>query len=460
MKKSKRVLVIVITLIIAAASIFFLTAQQVPHAALAAQAPGLRGQKFTVATWWNNYDVNTYKPRNDGEQKELDYRKKLLSENGFDFSSVELTNFDNYLQVVSINLTSRNKQYQIYELAADMAIALQKQGLLYPVSDSKAVNFSNRNESAYERPMYNSLVERMMTFGGKQFGWKYGHPNNSWQTAMVFFNADHLRQAGLSAEYIYNLQKNNTWTWDALYDLCKKLSRDTDGDGKPDIYALHCDDPREFIRALVYSNGGDFVTFNNKGKAQNAANNAAVTDALNFYNKLINENLIMTSPFSEWEAEWNLFKDQKISMVFQPEWRKGNSADFKFVYGIALPPKGPRSRHYRIDALDSVFVIPAYYSPSEVDAILKAAELWNTPVDNDWLASHYWSAKNPRDVTETVVMSRDPQYLVVRNHAIIPGYPFEDFVNEFRNSLGKANPAQLIKTWTTKFNIAINNFNK
>jgi len=421
------------------------------------KGPSLKGADITISSWWSTYNVNTYEPRNEGEEKDLEWRRKILAENGFNMQVVELADWDNYLPLVASNIMAGNKTYGIYEVAAPMAITLFKQGLLYPVGDSKAVNFKTREAVAGVTPMYNGLVEDFMSFGGKQYGWQYGLPNNSWGQAMLFFNAKHLTDVGLSAEYIYDLQKNNNWTWDTFLDLCRKLTRDTDGDGITDIYALPIDDAREFVKGLIFGNGGNLVSFDNQGRAQNVANTPAVLEAMAFFNQLITEGLVMTWPSYDWGQNWTAFQDEKVAMTFDPEWRKGQAA---FEGGYVLPPRGPRSSQLRMDAMDNVYVIPNIFTPAEADVLLKAAELWFTPQDTDWLGGHYWASSNLRDVTETVMMSRDARYLTPRNFFLIPGYPFDDFVNDFRNGLGNANPAQTIEQWAPRFNSAIDDFNR
>jgi len=167
----------------------------------------------------------------------------------------------------------------------------------------------------------------------------------------------------------------------------------------------------------------------------------------------------MTTPEYDWGQNWTAFEDGRIAMTFDPEWRKGQM-NTNFEAGYVLPPRGPRQNQLRMDAMDNVYVIPNIFTAAEVDSILKAAEMWNTPTDTDWLQGHFWASRNLRDVTETVVMSRDARYLTLRDFALIPGYPFSEFIEEFRNGFGSANPAQLIESWTPRFNAAIADFNR
>jgi len=423
----------------------------------------LKGANIVISSWWSTYNVATAEPRSEGEEQELAMRIALLKNQAFNFEVKELTDWDNYLPLVASTIMSGSKDFSIYEVAPNQAITLYKQGLLYPVSESKAVNFKNRTPVAYgdtgATPMYNGLVESFMTFGGKTYGWQYGLPNNSWGQAMLFFNTKHLTDIGLSPDYIYDLQKSNNWTWDTFLDLCRKLTRDTNNDGITDIYALPCDDAREVLRGLIYGNGANFVTFDANGKAVNATNSPAFVEALQFYNQLIQEGLVLTMPTYDWGWNWTAFYDQRVAMTFDPEWRKGQAQD-QFDGGYVLPPRGPRSATLRMDASDNVYTIPAFFTPAEVDVILKAAELWFTPVDTDWLGGHYWASRNLRDVTETVVMSRDSNNLTVRDFFLVPGFPFDDFIGDFRNGLGSANPSQVIESWTPRFQAAIDDFNR
>jgi len=416
----------------------------------------LKGADIKVGSWWQTYNVNTYEPRNEGEERDLEWRRKIMADNGFNMEIVEVGDWDAYLPIVASNIMSGNKTYSMYHLAPTHLMPLYKQGLLAPVNQGR-VSLKAREAIAGVTPMYNSLVEEFMTFDGKQYAWGTGRTNDGWGQSMLFFNSKHLTDVGLSPEYIYDLQKNNNWTWDTFLDLCRKLTRDTDGDGITDIYALPCDDPREFIGGLIFGNGGNFVTFDSQGRAQNVVNSAAVLEALEFYNQLINEGLVMTQPSYDWGWNWSAFQDEKVAMTFDPEWRKGQAS---FEGGYVLPPRGPRSSQLRLGVTVGGVGIPAIFSPEEVDIILKASQLWDTPTDTDWLGGHYWASSNLRDVTETVVMSRDDRFHTFEGFQLVPGYPFGEFIGDFRDGLGSKNPAQLVEQWMPSMNSAIEDFNR
>ena len=419
----------------------------------------LKGAQITIASWWQDYDTSTYDARSESEEKELDWRIKAEKEHGFKVVVEQISDFDNYFTLMVNNIMSGNKKFSIYQTEPSFVLTAQKQGLLYPVSRSKAVDFKNREIIPMVKHAYNGLVDNYMTIGGDTYGWTYGLPNDTWMQAFLFFNPRFLVEAGLSAEHLYDLQKANNWTWDTFLDVCRRLTRDTNNDGITDIYALPIDDARQFLTGLIFGNGGDFVTMDAQGKAVNAVNSPAVIEAINFFNQLITEGLVWTTPTYDWGQNWTAFVDQRVAMTFDPEWRKGQVDGLEI--GYVLPPRGPRSSTLRLGALDGAWVIPAFFSPEEVDVILKASEIWNAPAEADWLQAHYWASANLRDVTDSVAMSRDVRFITPAYERIVAGYPFDDFIAEIRGEgLGNVNASRMIESYMPSFQSAVDDFNR
>ncbi|MDR2596261.1 MAG: hypothetical protein LBC76_02960, partial [Treponema sp.] len=46
------------------------------------KGPKLKGANVIIESWSNAYNVITYEPISDGEEKELEWRKKFLADNG------------------------------------------------------------------------------------------------------------------------------------------------------------------------------------------------------------------------------------------------------------------------------------------------------------------------------------------------------------------------------------------
>lgn len=104
-------------------------------------------------------------------------------------------------------------------------------------------------------------------FGGKQ----YALPYESVPTLM-FVNKTLLKKEGIQIP-------DNHWTWEDFYKICKKVTKDTNGDGKIDQFGVY---NYEWENA-VYSNGGKL--FNKAGTECNLTSEA-VENAILFTKKI------------------------------------------------------------------------------------------------------------------------------------------------------------------------------
>jgi len=80
----------------------------------------------------------------------------------------------------------------------------------------------------------------------------YGLPRG-WTTFVLYYNKDMFREAKVPFPH-------DGWTWDEFLDACKKITKDTDGDGRIDRFG--CDAPTQVdgIAYWVWQNGGRLFT--------------------------------------------------------------------------------------------------------------------------------------------------------------------------------------------------------
>jgi len=412
-----------------------------------------------LASWDNAYDVNTYEPRNEGEELTLEYRKKLLADTNMLIRIDELAGWDDYFQIVTSNIMSGDKTYSMYCLSAEWAMTLYKQGLLYPISDS-SVKFNNRVPVAGEKTAYNKMMEDLFTFGGKQYAVSLGIGGDSWQGNFLFWNKRLFTEAGLNPDLLYDLQRDGTWTWDAFRNLARQLTRDVNNDGIIDVYGLPCDDAREVMNAFVYGNNANYVTIDAQGRFQNAINRPEFVEALQFYLTLMNEGVFKVRPEgAAWDWDFTEFFDGHVAMLIAPEWRKGQLPEMKDDYGCVLPPKGPRATDYRMSLTEQVWVVPNIFTPEEVDVILDAFDRWNVPMDTDWKQGHYWAFRDRRAVDESVALTKDSRYVTYRNFALVPGYPLGQMLMESR-FWESGTASQIVESWTPNINAILAEMNR
>jgi multiple sugar transport system substrate-binding protein len=179
---------------------------------------------------------------------------------------------------------------------------------------------------------YDELVE-LGTVDGKLYGFPWlGH------TIQLVYNKDLFEEAGI---------KEAPKTWDELYETAKKLTKDTDGDGKIDQYGLGLvgkqhHDITWLVNMFVNQSGADIVV-EEDGEYQVGLNSPEGKRALEFYKKLVDEVAPPDTANKDGGAVMADFRNEVVAMEFQGPWgitdiwQNGNP----FEVGAALAPEGP-----------------------------------------------------------------------------------------------------------------------
>jgi multiple sugar transport system substrate-binding protein len=93
---------------------------------------------------------------------------------------------------------------------------------------------------------------------GKIMGRQFFFPWSS-DPGLLMYNASYLQEAGLVLPE--KLAKSNQWTWDSFLNYAKRLTRDVNGDGKPEVYGYstwNWNWPPNWLSWMA-SNGGELV---------------------------------------------------------------------------------------------------------------------------------------------------------------------------------------------------------
>lgn len=220
----------------------------------------------------------------------------------------------------------------------------------------------------------------MGTFNGK---W-YAIPFTPNETGVgIWYNRALLRAANVPD--LWDYVNKGTWNFDTFRAVCKKLTRDTNGDGKPDIWAFTSEDP---WLAFVNANGGSLLTTNDKGEPKITLDSSAALEALQFVSNLMlvdntvpdgaELGAITNSPF-------NAMTTGKVAM-FPYHARYGAvlekygipAADIGWVY----LPKGPSAKEYSTSSttVSPMLVIPRHVSGAKelVAAVQDMCAYWDT----------------------------------------------------------------------------------
>jgi maltose-binding protein MalE len=418
----------------------------------------LMAQNIVIGNWWGDYDVNTYRPRNENETKLLEWRKRIQSEYGFTISERNIASWNEMPRLAHTSITSGNPAATVFVLQPDWAMTIISQGLAYPVSDSK--NFNYKNPRPVERgalpPEWNQNTISNFTIERKVYAFSSGV--NTQNANVVFFNKRLFMEAGLEPDLPYNMQKNGTWTWEAYIDICKKLTRDTNNDGVIDVYALAKDLSTDILDAVVSSNGANYVERDRNGKFVNSAGRREFLEALQFTIRLNNEGVLKPKPE---RANWDWYKSEfangNVAMRIDESYVWNELQNMRDDWGMVLFPKGPRSNNYRVFTRENVLVVPATYSSAEVDQILFALNLWYTPVTDDWKTELYPGFRDRRAVDETLALIRNTRLHINKNHIFIPGLNRGHIAWEMWGS--GVNPARLIERVSANWSRLITDVN-
>lgn len=220
----------------------------------------------------------------------------------------------------------------------------------------------------------------MATFKGKWYAIPYT-PNETG--VGIWYNRALLRAANVPDLWTY--VEKGTWTFDTFRAVCKKLTRDTNGDGKPDIWAFTAEDP---WLSFVNANGGALLTTNAKSEPKITLDSAASLEALQFVSNLMlvdntvpdgaELGAITNSPF-------NAMLTGKVAM-FPYHARYGAvlekygipSKDIGWVYY----PKGPSAKSYTTSCttVSPMLVIPRHAANAKelVAAVQDMCAYWDT----------------------------------------------------------------------------------
>ena len=175
---------------------------------------------------------------------------------------------------------------------------------------------------------------------GKYQGKQYALPLECNPTLM-FVNKTLLKKEGIEVP-------DNDWTWDDFYEICEKVTRDSDGDGKIDQFG-YCD--YTWIQA-VYSNG--IQPFSEDG-TESYFTDERFIEAINFVKKLqqTNQNyLVSTNDFDLGKVVFRplSFSDYRTYMPYP--WRIKKYSDFE--WNCIQMPAGPKGDN--ISSMDTLML--------------------------------------------------------------------------------------------------------
>lgn len=153
----------------------------------------------------------------------------------------------------------------------------------------------------------------------------------SWNDMVIWYNTDDFKAAGIQPP-------SGDWTWDQFKEIAKKLTKDTNGDGKPDQYGFTWASNEIFPGIMPWvANAGGNLTSDDVCKP--TVDTPQVKKAVGFLDDLIKEG-ISPAPMPMSDV-FTRFQNGSVAMFGAGRWPNGSFGPAGFTAAnIQLYPKG------------------------------------------------------------------------------------------------------------------------
>ncbi|MCQ6560706.1 extracellular solute-binding protein [Paenibacillus mendelii] len=196
-----------------------------PPAEPEVKAFDLKGEKIKIGLWWDGADPRETKTEERTAAIEAQIKKIEETEKKFN-AKIEFVKFGDYGKYVE-NFTTTSLAGEPFADIVVMELfwafpTLVNKGFLEPIDQYLDMN----------DPKYNDWMKTGGSFNGKQYGFYDSSPSPYG----FFYNKTLVQKFGL--EDPYELQQKGEWTFDKFREYVKSATKDTNGDGKTDVYGI------------------------------------------------------------------------------------------------------------------------------------------------------------------------------------------------------------------------------
>lgn len=232
-----------------------------------------------------------------------------------------------------------------------------------------------------------------MKVGGSYDGKQYGMTDSAPSPYGMFYNKTLVQKLGL--EDPYELQQKGEWTWDKFREFAKTATKDTDGDGKTDVFGVTgaYGKVKAFAEQMVYTNNGA-LDKDASGEYKFAMNSENAIESLQFISDLYNTDKSIMQPVPEDAAKEFIAGKGVIYAGFS--WELGTFVDSMKdqQLGYVFFPKGPKAdRYVSYTPFGNMFMVAKYSKNAEV--AVKILDEISLHEEGRKLANESWETSYP-----------------------------------------------------------------
>lgn len=278
-------------------------------------------------------------------------------------------------------------------------------------------------------------------------GKTFGIPDRGG-SGVLYYNKDLFDEAGIS-------YPNADWTIQDFYTAAKKLTKDTNGDGKVDQWGASYADYQIPWGGFVLSNGGAVVK-SKKSVVDSKQNLATFKEYLQGFKD-------SSIPYQVSEDGVNRFQAGKVAIAIDGMWWIKSNADIKKLNFDIAPAPGKYtwstgsaltiSRQSDKAHQDAAWKFISYMTDDDAQSIL-GKSLYDVPADLDVLKSKSFTGQklNGKTYNLSAIMENQKR---VKIDGLLKGPWYSESMTECGNQvkemlLGHQTPEKMLKTLDTK----------
>lgn len=273
----------------------------------------------------------------------------------------------------------------IIAMSASRIPQFADEGLFMPVDDYYE-NADNDSAALAEAAVEASIYD----------GQNYGVPVN-YAPMMMYYNKDLFTAAGLDPEA-------PPATWDDFAAMVPQLSKDENGDGKPEQYAIALADHETvpIFPSLLWGTGGGIVS---EDGSTSTLGDPETIEALEFWVSLVTEQQASPIGLSGADAD-KLFQTGKAAIEIVGPWMTTGFDEAGLNYGLAKPFAGPSDDAVLADVVS--MGVPSNASEDVKNAAYEFFAFWNSPEGQITWANGSGFPPTRADVADQVTESPYP----------------------------------------------------
>lgn len=409
----------------------------------------LGGMSILIGDWYSSTDVGETDYAKATEQ----YRQEIMEKYNFKIERSTQYSYQDQQQEYVNGVMSGSPKCQLFYLYQEMVPAPLMKGLMYDLKTLPEFDFTEEK--------WNPTVVELMSLGNGIWGMNpEAEPRGG-----IFFNKRMLKEAGIDEDEPYDLQKSGKWTWDKFEEYCKRLTIDSDGDGKTDRYAL-ASFSKYFLPMCAANNNATFVVRNDKGEYENATGSKEFLYATNWGMSLFEKGYIMPDPKgAAWDWYKAAFRDGEVAMQTSEVYEINAFASMEDDWGFVMFPFNEKNEAATNKAIpnDNIIVMPSCFDPDTAEKIAFAYDLYTEPTPGFDLKDaskerYYEQFRDSRAVDETLEMMDDMKHKQTSYQPMVIGLELGDFC--YGVYAGATKPAKAIEEISSKWNKKIAEMNK